>query len=200
MRKTYLIFSSESVKEEYSWKAFKHLSQYSNEHWITTPWSWHSSSPVIIGIGNTEILVIARGLGYIHVMAIGLSVNTTWYGLASFRSTCLFSVKWNAPALKSLKRNHNYLEYGNCLPRENKCSVGPETSIFPSGKGQGPTSFSERGLFFFGLTVKIEEKNSPLEEKETAETFSIKGILVSCPTDTLFLPLKRHDPNQKSMK
>ena len=30
----------------------------------------------------------------------------------------------------------------------NKCSVGPETSISPSGKGQGPTSFSERGLFF----------------------------------------------------
>ena len=30
----------------------------------------------------------------------------------------------------------------------NKCSVEPETSISPSGKGQGPTSFSERGLFF----------------------------------------------------
>ena len=34
------------------------------------------------------------------------------------------------------------------LVRRNKCSVGPETSISPSGKGQGPTSFSERGLFF----------------------------------------------------
>ena len=93
----------------------------------------------------------------------------------------------------------------------NKCSVGPETSISPRGKGQGPTSFSERGLFFseigqlsdlamLGLTVQIEEKNNPLEEKEEAETFSIEGILVSCPTDTFFLPLKRHDPNQKSMK
>ena len=51
-----------------------------------------------------------------------------------------------------------------------------------------------------GLTVQIEEKKSPLEEKEEAESFSIEGILVSCPTDTFFLPLKRHDPNQKSMK
>ena len=51
-----------------------------------------------------------------------------------------------------------------------------------------------------GLTVQIEEKNSPLEEKEEAESFSIEGILVSCPTDTFFLPLKRHDPNQKSIK
>ena len=30
----------------------------------------------------------------------------------------------------------------------NKCSVGPETSVSPREKGQGPTSFSERGLFF----------------------------------------------------
>jgi len=44
--------------------------------------------------------------------------------------------------------------------KKNKCSVGPETSICPRGKGQGPTSFSERGLFFSeiwtasqGLTV-----------------------------------------------
>ena len=44
--------------------------------------------------------------------------------------------------------------------QQNKCSVGPETSICPRGKGQGPTSFSERGLFFSeiwtasqGLTV-----------------------------------------------
>ena len=51
-----------------------------------------------------------------------------------------------------------------------------------------------------GLTVQIEEKKSPLEEKEEAESFSIEGILVSCPTDTFFLPLKRHDPNQKSTK
>ena len=32
--------------------------------------------------------------------------------------------------------------------RQNKCSVGPETSISPTGKGQGPTSFSERGPIF----------------------------------------------------
>ena len=46
----------------------------------------------------------------------------------------------------------------------------------------------------------MEEKKSPLEEKEEAESFIIEGILVLCPTDTFFLPLKRHDPNQKSMK
>ena len=51
-----------------------------------------------------------------------------------------------------------------------------------------------------GLTVQIEEKKSPLEEKEEAESFSIKGILSLCPTDTFFLPLKRHGPNSKSMK
>ena len=50
------------------------------------------------------------------------------------------------------------------------------------------------------LTVQIEGKKSFLEEKEEAESFSIKGILVSYPTDTFFLPLKRHDPNQNSMK
>ena len=65
-------------------------------------------------------------------------------------------------------------------------------------KVQGPTSFSERGLFFseISLTVQIKEKKSPLKEKEEAESFSI--VLGS--TDTFFLPLKRHDPNQKSMK
>ena len=30
----------------------------------------------------------------------------------------------------------------------NLCSVGPENSIYPRGKAQGPTSFSERGFFF----------------------------------------------------
>ena len=60
--------------------------------------------------------------------------------------------------------------------------------------------FRERTFLFQGQTVQIEEKNSSLEEKEEAETFSIKGTLVSCPTDTFFLPLKRHDSNQKSMK
>ena len=49
-------------------------------------------------------------------------------------------------------------------------------------------------------SCQTEENTSPLEEKEEAETFSIEGILVSCPTDTFFLLLKRHDPNQKSMK
>ena len=63
-----------------------------------------------------------------------------------------------------------------------------------------PERKRSRPNFLRDLTVQIEEKNSPLEEKEMAETFSIKGILVSCPTDTFFLPLKRHDPNQKSMK
>ena len=55
-------------------------------------------------------------------------------------------------------------------------------------------------LLQLGLTHQIEEKKSSLEEKEEAESFSIEGILVSCPTDTFFLPLKNHDPNQKSMK
>ena len=50
------------------------------------------------------------------------------------------------------------------------------------------------------LTVQIEENKSPLEEKEESENFSIESILISCPTDTFFLPLKSHDPNQKSMK
>ena len=59
---------------------------------------------------------------------------------------------------------------------------------------------SRPNFLFRDRTVQIEEKNSPLEEKEEAETFSIEGILVSCPTDTFFLPLKRHDPNHKSMK
>ena len=36
-------------------------------------------------------------------------------------------------------------------PIKNKCSVGSETSISPRGKGHGPTSFSERGLFFSGI-------------------------------------------------
>ena len=54
----------------------------------------------------------------------------------------------------------------------NKCSVGPETSICPRGKGQGPTSFSERGLFFSeiwtasqGLTVR-PRLDSPDRGKE----------------------------------
>ena len=51
-----------------------------------------------------------------------------------------------------------------------------------------------------GLTVHFEEKKSLQEEKEEAWSFSIEVIIVSCPTDTFFLPLKRHDPNQKSMK
>ena len=69
----------------------------------------------------------------------------------------------------------------------NRCTA----ATWPWGDSQ--TKFTE-------MTVQIEEKNSPLEEKETAETFSIEDILVSCPTDTFFLPLKLHDPNQKSIK
>ena len=94
---------------------------------------------------------------------------------------------------------------------QNKCSVGPETSITEIEKGQGPTSFSERGLSYseighlsdlamLGLTVQIKEKKSPLEEKEEAESFSIEDIRVLCHTDTFFLPFKRHEPRQKSMK
>ena len=48
-------------------------------------------------------------------------------------------------------RDGDYLVIGkndNIPSGRNKCSVGLETSISPSGKGQGPTSFSERGLFF----------------------------------------------------
>ena len=60
--------------------------------------------------------------------------------------------------------------------------------------------FRKRTFLFRDLTVQIEEKKSPLEEKEETGSFSIEGILVSCPTDTFFLPLKRHDPKQKSKK
>ena len=71
----------------------------------------------------------------------------------------------------------------------------------PERKAQGPDFlFQERTFLFQDWTVQIKEKKSPLEEKEEAESFSIKGILISCPTDTFFLPLKCHDPNQKSMK
>ena len=79
------------------------------------------------------------------------------------------------------------------------CRAG--NKYIPERKRSRPNFlFRERTFLFRDLTVQIEEKNSPLEEKEEAETFSIEGILVSCPTDTLFLPLKRHDPNHKSMK
>ena len=60
------------------------------------------------------------------------------------------------------------------------CRAG--NKYIPERKSQGPTSFSKRGLFFSeigqlsdrakrGLTVQIEEKKSPLEEKEEAESF-----------------------------
>ena len=80
------------------------------------------------------------------------------------------------------------------------CRAG--NKYIPKRNAQGLTSFSERGLFFseIGLTVQIEVKKSSLEEKEEAESFSIEGILASSPTDTFFLPLKRHDPSQASMK
>ena len=81
------------------------------------------------------------------------------------------------------------------------CRAG--NKYIPERKRSRPNFLFRERIFLFrerGLTVQIEEKNSPLEEKEEAETFSIEGILVSCPTDTFFLPLKRHGPNNKSMK
>ena len=48
--------------------------------------------------------------------------------------------------------------------------------------------------------MSIKENKSPLEEKEEADSFSIEGILDLCPTDTFFLPLKRHDSNHAIMK
>ena len=79
------------------------------------------------------------------------------------------------------------------------CRAG--NKYIPERKRSRPNFlFRERTFLFRDLTVQIEEKNSPLEEKEEDESSSIKGILVSCPTDTFFLPLKRHEPNQKSMK
>ena len=107
---------------------------------------------------------------------------------------------------------HTYIFSYTCKREKgNKCSVGPETSICPRGKGQGPTSFSERGLFFSeiwtasqgltvvqprpqaeagqsdrGWTVQIEEKNSPLEEKEEAETFSTRGYTCFMPYRYIF--------------
>ena len=87
------------------------------------------------------------------------------------------------------------------------CRAG--NKYIPERKRSRPNFlFRERTFLFrdwtvvatLGLTVQIKEKNSPLEEKDEAETFSIKGILVSCPTDTFFLLPKCHDPNQKSKK
>ena len=59
----------------------------------------------------------------------------------------------------------------------------------PERYAQGLTFFSERGLFFseISLTVQIEEKKSPLEEKEVWDlSFSLGDILVSGPTEHLF--------------
>ena len=80
------------------------------------------------------------------------------------------------------------------------CRAG--NKYMPERKRSRPNFLFPREDFSFPRSdsCQTEEKNSPLEEKEEAETFSIEGILVSCPTDTFFLPLKRHDPNQKSMK
>ena len=76
---------------------------------------------------------------------------------------------------------------------QNKCSVGPEASI--------PEIEKLKAQLPFPREEKVKAQLPfPREDKETAETFSIEGILVSCPTDTFFLPLKLHDPNQKSMK
>ena len=48
------------------------------------------------------------------------------------------------------------------ISKKNKCSVGPETSISPRGKGQGPTSFSERGLFFSEIGQSRSRKRTVL--------------------------------------
>ena len=61
------------------------------------------------------------------------------------------------------------------------CRAG--NKYIPERKRSRPNFlFRERTFLFRDRTVQIEEKNSPLEEKEMAETFSIEGILVSCPT------------------
>ena len=79
------------------------------------------------------------------------------------------------------------------------CKAG--NKYIPEKKRSRPNFlFGERTFLFRDWTVQIEEKKRPLEEKEKAESFSIESRLVSCPTDTFFLPLKLHDPNQKSMK
>ena len=80
---------------------------------------------------------------------------------------------------KNQQNSETKVIFFQCI--QNKCSVGTDASIPEIEKLKAQLPF-------------------PREEKEEAESFSIKGILVLCPTDTFFLTLKRHDPNQKSMK
>ena len=77
----------------------------------------------------------------------------------------------------------------------------------PERKRSRPNFLFRERTFLFQDRPSVARSDSPdrgkeqsSREKETAETFSIEGILVSCPTDTFFLLLKRHDQNQKSMK
>ena len=70
---------------------------------------------------------------------------------------------------------------------KNKCSIGPEASISPREKLKAQLPFPREDFSFpRSESCQTEEKKSPLEEKETTETFSIEGILVSSPTDTFF--------------
>ena len=41
----------------------------------------------------------------------------------------------------------------NCIPQHNKCSVGPETSICPRGKGKGRDLFYSRIYLFHALQI-----------------------------------------------
>ena len=41
--------------------------------------------------------------------------------------------------------------------KEINCAVGPETRISPRGKGQGPTSFSERNIQSISVGVRGTE-------------------------------------------
>ena len=75
--------------------------------------------------------------------------------------------------------------YFSLLQRENKCSVGPETSIPEIEKLKAQLPFPREDFSFprsdatLGLTVQIEEKKSPLEEKEEAESLTTLVYLIS---------------------
>ena len=121
------------------------------------------------------------------------------------RSTMCFSAAAHAKVCHLvhclIRGGHNILSCALSFYTENKCSVGPETSIPEIEKLMAKLLFPREDFSFpRSDSCQTEEKKSPLEEKEKAETFSIEDILVSCPTNTFFLPLKRHDPNQKSME
>ena len=119
----------------------------------------------------------------------------------------------------SNNQNHYFIDFwlGSWRLRGRKnVSVGHETSI-PSFEKVSASSFSSRGLFFSSIwTVRpryarsdncpISEKKSPLSEKEVGPwPFSLGDILVSGPTEHLFLTstyfiLKRAYNFQKIMQ